>query len=292
MTHTAATPDTGLRSAVHAWVDGWARARGTDAPQAVPGGFRIEVRRPGHLARHVLPEAEPAVLRDLVATLTTPGLWIKACAPREVVEPLLTADWEISEPQYLMTTDELAASRSGAGLPSGYRLEIVDEGGEVFEARVHAVGGPGAGAGAGAGSCSGAGAGSCSGAGAGAGADSCSGVGAGAGSCSGSGTGSGSGGAEGRGPVLAASGRAALTTGAPGSSPAPYAPSVVFDMIGTEPAHQRRGLGRAVMAALAGRAVEWGARQGVLVASPDGRALYEAMGWRLRSPVTAAGRMG
>ncbi|AZS73665.1 hypothetical protein DDE74_24345 [Streptomyces lydicus] len=63
-------------------------------------------------------------------------------------------------------------------------------------------------------------------------------------------------------------------------------------MIGTEPAHQRRGLGRAVMAALAGRAVERGARQGVLVASPDGRALYEAMGWRLRSRVTAAGRMG
>ncbi|MCW7990269.1 hypothetical protein XF35_34715 [Streptomyces platensis subsp. clarensis] len=262
MTHTAATPDTDLRSAVHAWVDGWARARGTEAPQAVPGGFRIEVRRPGHLARHVLPEAEPAVLRDLVDTLTTPGLWIKACAPREVVEPLLTADWEISEPQYLMTTDRLAASRSGAGLPSGYRLEIVDEGGEVFEARVHAVGGPGAGGGAR----------------------------AGAGSCSG--TGAGSGGAERPGPVLAASGRAALTTGAPGSSPAPYAPSVVFDMIGTEPAHQRRGLGRAVMAALAGRAVERGARQGVLVASPDGRSLYEAMGWRLRSPVTAAGRMG
>ncbi|MGW2009169.1 GNAT family N-acetyltransferase [Streptomyces nigrescens] len=274
MTHTAAAPDTGLRSAVHAWVDGWARARGTEAPQAVPGGFRIEVRRPGHLARHVLSEAEPAVLRDLVDTLTTPGLWIKACAPREVVEPLLTADWEISEPQYLMTTDRLAASRSGAGLPSGYRLEIVDEGGAVFEARVHAAGGPGAGAG----SCSGAEAGARAGAG------------AEAGSCSG--TGAGSGGAERPGPVLAASGRAALTTGAPGSSPAPYAPSVVFDMIGTEPAHQRRGLGRAVMAALAGRAVERGARQGVLVASPDGRALYEAMGWRLRSPVTAAGRMG
>ncbi|MFJ3954437.1 GNAT family N-acetyltransferase [Streptomyces libani] len=256
MTHTAAAPDTGLHSAVHAWVDGWARARGTDAPEAVPGGFRIEVRRPGHLARHVLSEAEPAVLRDLVDTLTTPGLWIKACAPREVVEPLLTADWEISEPQYLMTTDGLAAPRPGAGLPSGYRLEIVDEGEEVFEARVHAVGDPGNGSG------------------------------------SGSGSGSGCGGADGPGTVLAASGRAALTTGAPGSSPAPYAPSVVFDMIGTEPAHQRRGLGRAVMTALAGRAVERGARQGVLVASPDGRALYEAMGWRLRSPVTAAGRMG
>ncbi|MFG2093892.1 hypothetical protein [Streptomyces sp. NPDC048612] len=60
MTHSAAVPDTALLSAVHAWADGWTRARGTDAPQAVPGGFRIGVRRPGHLARHVLPGADPA----------------------------------------------------------------------------------------------------------------------------------------------------------------------------------------------------------------------------------------
>ncbi|MEU8683259.1 GNAT family N-acetyltransferase [Streptomyces sp. NPDC048611] len=234
MTHRAALPDTALPSVVHAWVDGWARARGTDAPRAVPGGFRIEVRRPGHLARHVLPGADPAVLRGLVDTLTAPGQWIKACAPREAVEPLLTADWEISEPQYLMTTDRPAPPGAGDGLPSGYRLEVVDEGAGVYEARVH----------------------------------------------------------TGSGPALAASGRAALTTGAAGGRPAPYAPSVVFDMIGTEPAHRRRGLGRAVMDALARRAVERGARQGVLVASPEGRALYEAMGWRVRSPVTAAGRRG
>jgi len=69
--------------------------------------------------------------------------------------------------------------------------------------------------------------------------------------------------------VLAASGRAALTGG-----------FAVFDKIITDPAHQRRGLGRAVMGALGERARALGADQGVLVATPEGRALYEVLGWR------------
>ena len=68
---------------------------------------------------------------------------------------------------------------------------------------------------------------------------------------------------------LAASGRAALTGG-----------FAVFDKIITDPAHQRRGLGRIVMGVLGERARTLGASQGVLVATPEGRALYEVLGWR------------
>jgi GNAT superfamily N-acetyltransferase len=68
---------------------------------------------------------------------------------------------------------------------------------------------------------------------------------------------------------LAASGRAALTGG-----------FAVFDKIVTDPAHQRRGLGRVVMGVLGERARALGAGQGVLVATPEGRALYEVLGWR------------
>ncbi|SFJ53223.1 GNAT family N-acetyltransferase [Caulobacter sp. UNC279MFTsu5.1] len=68
---------------------------------------------------------------------------------------------------------------------------------------------------------------------------------------------------------LAASGRAALT----GSC-------AVFDKIITDPAHQRRGLGRVVMGVLGEQARALGADQGVLVATPEGRALYEVLGWR------------
>ncbi len=63
---------------------------------------------------------------------------------------------------------------------------------------------------------------------------------------------------------------------------------VAYDRIVTEPAHQRRGLGAAVMAALQARAHAQGRHAGVLVATPEGRQLYESLGWRLRSPWATA----
>lgn len=62
----------------------------------------------------------------------------------------------------------------------------------------------------------------------------------------------------------------------------------VFDRIETAPAHRRRGLGSVVMAALAEGVVTLGARDGVLVASPDGRALYTSLGWTTRAAVVIA----
>ncbi|MFD7664899.1 GNAT family N-acetyltransferase [Streptomyces sp. NPDC059788] len=79
---------------------------------------------------------------------------------------------------------------------------------------------------------------------------------------------------------LAARGRAGITDA---SSP----PSVIYDMINTSTRHRRRGLGSLVMNALSAHAVELGAAQGVLVASPAGQALYRSLGWSLHAPVTA-----
>ncbi|WP_336212023.1 GNAT family N-acetyltransferase [Nonomuraea sp. LPB2021202275-12-8] len=62
----------------------------------------------------------------------------------------------------------------------------------------------------------------------------------------------------------------------------------VVDQVETAPAHRRRGLGAVIIRTLAGAAVSRGATTGVLVATPAGRALYESLGWRLLSPVTAA----
>ncbi|MFJ3876780.1 GNAT family N-acetyltransferase [Streptomyces sp. NPDC090077] len=64
----------------------------------------------------------------------------------------------------------------------------------------------------------------------------------------------------------------------------------VVDQVETDPAHQRRGLGRVMMRALADAAAAEGATEGVLVATPEGRALYETMGWQLLSPLTGAVR--
>lgn len=63
---------------------------------------------------------------------------------------------------------------------------------------------------------------------------------------------------------------------------------VVFDRIRTTDAHQRKGLGGAIMRALAVQADARGIADGVLCATPPGRALYAALGWSLHSDYTTA----
>ena len=65
-------------------------------------------------------------------------------------------------------------------------------------------------------------------------------------------------------------------------------PFATFDQIVTAEAHRRKGLGRRIMSSLSDIALDHGARQGVLVATEAGAALYKAMGWSLVSPITAA----
>jgi GNAT superfamily N-acetyltransferase len=53
----------------------------------------------------------------------------------------------------------------------------------------------------------------------------------------------------------------------------------VMHDIQTDPAHRRRGLGSVVMGALSRRALERGARTGLLIATTDGFHLYRRLGW-------------
>ena len=76
----------------------------------------------------------------------------------------------------------------------------------------------------------------------------------------------------------AAQGQAALAGG-----------TVVVDKILTEPEFRRRGLGRAVMAALTGWALDRGATEGLLIASEDGFQLYTALGWQSVTPIVTFG---
>jgi GNAT superfamily N-acetyltransferase len=76
---------------------------------------------------------------------------------------------------------------------------------------------------------------------------------------------------------IAASGKAALANG-----------HAVFDQIVTNESHRRRGLGRVVMQALSAAALAREICRGVLVATPDGRALYATLGWRFQAFLTTA----
>jgi GNAT superfamily N-acetyltransferase len=62
----------------------------------------------------------------------------------------------------------------------------------------------------------------------------------------------------------------------------------VADQIVTDARHRRLGLGTVVMAALERHALDAGLERAVLGATGDGYALYERLGWDLRSPLTAA----
>ncbi|WP_405486213.1 GNAT family N-acetyltransferase [Streptomyces sp. NBC_00096] len=74
---------------------------------------------------------------------------------------------------------------------------------------------------------------------------------------------------------LAARGQLGLTNGA-----------CVFDQIITEAAHQRLGLGTVVMGTLTNAAIGSGAATGILGATVQGRALYEALDWKVLAPLT------
>lgn len=73
----------------------------------------------------------------------------------------------------------------------------------------------------------------------------------------------------------AASGQVALGRGAT---------VAVVDRIETHPDHRRRGLGSVVVRTLTAAAASAGAGHAVLSASPEGRALYTALGWRFLGP--------
>lgn len=64
-------------------------------------------------------------------------------------------------------------------------------------------------------------------------------------------------------------------------------PVFVYDRIITAPAHQRKGLGAAVMARLQAEKPEADWTE-LLVATSEGRALYERLGWTLLSPYSTA----
>ncbi|WP_125609986.1 GNAT family N-acetyltransferase [Specibacter cremeus] len=68
----------------------------------------------------------------------------------------------------------------------------------------------------------------------------------------------------------------------------PQERTAVPDKIETSPARRRRGLGSRLMAALTEEASKQGVTRGLLVASPEGKLLYESLGWTTVASVLVA----
>ncbi|MEE6257526.1 GNAT family N-acetyltransferase [Plantactinospora sonchi] len=201
---------------VMAWGQGWTVCRATPDPVAVPGGFRIEVGRPGHRERTVLHTYDDDSLRRFGRTSDRPGTWLKVMGSPEVLRSALPDGWTTTAVNHLMTVPFEATS---VAPPAPYDLRVRTDGPMVL-----------------------------------------------------------------------------VTVSTPDGTPAAYgrlAPAGEFgivDQVGTADAHRRRGLGSVVMRALGVEATRRGLRTGILVATEDGRALYHALGWTVRSEVAAAFR--
>lgn len=115
---------------VRAWVEGWAIARGTTAPVAVEGGFRIDVGWPDQRVRYVFPALNPTRLHDLAASLKPPAAFIKVCCAPGLVSPLLPVNWVLQDPRYMMTLPLSGAGARGEAVevPIGYRVTTERDG--------------------------------------------------------------------------------------------------------------------------------------------------------------------
>lgn len=105
-------------------------------PVRYAGYLHVFVGKPDQMRRYVLPQLDEDLLRRLIATEAgRPGTWLKICAARERVSPLLSGAWTLHEPEFLMAADLVGGSPT---IAAGYRLETQDVG-ALAKARLLAV---------------------------------------------------------------------------------------------------------------------------------------------------------
>ncbi|MFZ3598991.1 GNAT family N-acetyltransferase [Streptomyces sp. BH104] len=133
-----------LSDTVRTWVAGWAVSRRTPAPVEHPWGYYIEVAdNPAEVGRHVLPEAEEAMVRGAAASVAVPRTWMKMPAEPEDIEPWLTPGWVVAweETGHLMAIDLMA---TGPRAPEGYTVAVDHVDGVLYARVLDAAGMPAA----------------------------------------------------------------------------------------------------------------------------------------------------
>lgn len=110
---------------IDAWVHGWAVSRSSGAPEAVPGGWRIQVGLPGHRVRYVLTGHDEQLLADLGGRQNAPGTWIKVAGAPEKLRAALPGQWTMADTGHLMSTTFTA----GGGAPAApYTARVITSG--------------------------------------------------------------------------------------------------------------------------------------------------------------------
>jgi GNAT superfamily N-acetyltransferase len=234
---------------VEAWITGSTLARDTPPPVPDSGGFRVDVGWPQQQVRYVFPNLGEGLSR-LAADIVDPWIFLKACVPPEAMRAVLPPRWVIQAHRVMMTCSGPMRAKETVLLNSPWQKSCASGASPVGQAF----------------------------------------------SLSGllprasdeyvlhltelrsvsTAT------------VLTASGEVAAI-----GRVVRVGDFAIYDRIETHTDHRRRGLGRAVMKALeeiarAPGVTKEGATQGVLVATAEGRALYESLGWQAHSLYTTA----
>ncbi|MFM2483529.1 GNAT family N-acetyltransferase [Celerinatantimonas yamalensis] len=108
-----------------AWAYGWAVSRGTDMPMEKTGCFQIMVNRSDRTMRYVVPVLDESLVQKLVKEEAQAGTWLKICADPDCVLPLLSNDWDIHKPEFLMWSK---LARDAPQAIDGYRATTQIEG--------------------------------------------------------------------------------------------------------------------------------------------------------------------
>lgn len=106
------------------WADAWAISRGATMPVARQGGLYIHVGQPDQIGRYIFAHPDRDAIRPLAAAIDDPLLYLKVCAPAEVVRPLLPAGWGIATPGYMMTAPLSAMLDCRPSIPAEFDLRI------------------------------------------------------------------------------------------------------------------------------------------------------------------------
>jgi GNAT superfamily N-acetyltransferase len=107
------------------WLGGRSVARGSPLPVPDRGGMRVDTASPTELCRYVFAGPAPGI-RELAASIRTPGTFIKMCGPGELLLSMAPAGWRLEPRGYLMTHD--GAPAPSASLPPGYRIDVSRQG--------------------------------------------------------------------------------------------------------------------------------------------------------------------
>ena len=96
------------------------------------GGLYIHVGQPEQVGRYIFAGLDRAPIRDLAVTIDQPLLYLKVCAPADLVRPLLPPGWEIATPGYMMTAPVAAMLDRPPTLPAGFAVYIARQGAVTF----------------------------------------------------------------------------------------------------------------------------------------------------------------